>query len=562
MPANIPESAVNSGSSSKSSASVAVKKPFAVKIFTTGKEYDYNEPWKAPTIQTWTGSGFAIEGNQIVTNAHVAGGAVFLEVQIADDDKKYKAKIKQVGHDCDLAILEVDDPEFWARVEPVGIGETPERKEKVEVHGFPMGGNEYCITGGIVSRSERDYYAHSEQKLLSTQVDAPINPGNSGGAVVNKKGEVVGVAFQGLRGGQNIGYMIPAGVLKHFLHQVKSDTLGFPGMAIKVQPLENEYLRKRLRMRKSHSGLLVTDVAKLSCGAGHLREGDVLLEINGNKIHNDGSVHVGPMKKVDWEFIVNNSKMGDPLTFKILRNGKERTEKVFLTNKISSLDVIGGLEFGKPPTYFLIGGIVSVQPVNKNFLYDTKMSCSNREKRVPDEQLLVINTILKSEYSQGYNGFKGEIIATVNGQIVHNIAELVEAVDKHEGKRHEITTQSGKVIVVPNLSKAAILALLEPYGIPSDRSVDLVQQSPVDALADIINMDSQPVLFSPGAAAAIGRSRTPPPVARDPYQSDDEDDWDNINEDELDAEDELSDQLRALDLAGANKHESAPPRLG
>lgn len=545
----------------ESAASLAVAKPFAVKIFTTGKDYDYSEPWKAPSIQKWTGSGFAISGNQIVTNAHVAGGSIFIEVQVANDSKKYKARVKEVGHECDLAILEVDDPEFWEKVNPAPIGNTPDRREKVEVHGFPMGGKEYCITKGIVSRSERDYYAHSEEQLLSTQVDAPINPGNSGGAVINKKGEVVGVAFQGLRGGQNIGYMIPAGVLKHFLTQVSSDSLGFPGLAINVQPMENEYLRKRFRMRKSHTGIMVTDVALLSCALGHLREGDVLLEINDHKIQNDGSVNVSPMKKVDWQFIVNNSRIGDNVTFKVLRNGRERFEKVTLTNKISSLDVIGPLEFGKPPTYFMVGGIVGVQPVNKNFLKDTQMRCPNRQKRVPDEQLLVINTVINSEYSQGYDGFRGEIVESVNGHIIHNMNDLVEAVDNHKGKRHEIVTHSGRHIVVPNLSAAAISSLLEPYGIPSDRSVDLVKKEAANALDEILGLDSQPLLFSEGSSAQAARSKTPPPVARDPNQSDDEDDWDDMNEDDLD--DDLDDGLAASGLSHQPaKHDSAPPRLG
>lgn len=537
-------------------------KPFAIKIYTEGKEYNYNEPWSAPKIGNWTGSGFAISGNKIVTNAHVAGGALYIEVQAANDSKKYKARVKAMGHDCDLSVLEVDDPEFWEKVQPAEIGETPSQRDKVEVHGFPMGGKGYCVTKGIVSRSERDYYAHSEQQLLSTQVDAPINPGNSGGAVINKKGQVVGVAFQGLNSGQNIGYIIPAGVLNHFLTQVSTNNTGFPGLFIKVQHMENEFLRKRFRMRKDHSGIIVTDVAMLSCALGHLRKGDVLLEINGNNIHNDGMVKIDPMGTVDWQHVINNSKIGEPVRFKVLRNGVERFEKVTLKHPISSLDIIGGLEFGKPPTYMMVGGLIGVQPVNKNFLRDTRMACPNRAKKVPDEQLLVINTIISSEYSQGYKKFRGEAVESVNGHVIHNMDDLVEAVDSHKGRRHEIVTQSGKHIVIPNLAKAAIASLLEPYGISSDRSVDLAKADlkdtadTSDPLQDILNMDSQPLLFTEPKAAHIARSKTPPPVARDPDQSDDEDEWDNIDEDDLE------EHFAHANEAHQQKHDSAPPRLG
>ncbi len=117
------------------------EKNFAVKIYTSALEYDHQFPWKAPEIEKWTGSGFVIKGNRIITNAHVAGGGVFLEVQLANDSVKYHAKLKAVSHECDLAELEVDNPEFWEKAVALPIGNTPERKQKVEVHGFPMGGD-------------------------------------------------------------------------------------------------------------------------------------------------------------------------------------------------------------------------------------------------------------------------------------------------------------------------------------------------------------------------------------------------------------------------------------
>tara|TARA_R110002110_G_scaffold65206_4_gene179970 strand:- start:55198 stop:56811 length:1614 start_codon:yes stop_codon:yes gene_type:complete len=509
------------------------EKPFAVKIFTTATEYDYAEPWKAPSVKKWTGSGFTVEGNKIITNAHVAGGAIFLEVQLANDSVKYRAQLKSVGHDCDLAILEVDDPEFWEKARIVSISETPTRREKVEVHGFPMGGREYCITSGIVSRTESDYYAHSEEMLLSTQVSAPINPGNSGGAVINKKtGEVVGVVHQGLRGGQNIGYMIPAGVLKHYIHQAETEKVGFPDLAISVQTMENNYLRSRFRMRKDQSGILVTDIHLLSSAFLRLKEGDVLMAINGHQIHNDGHVHnIGSMRKVDWRYLINNSELGDEVTFSVLRNGKECSERFTLENSLRATKIISGLEFGKPPSYFMIAGLICAQPVNKNYIYDTKEMFPNRQKKFKGEQLIAINTVLATEYTQGYSGFRGEIIERVNGRNIHNMNDLVEAVEENPGKNHMIELHSGKHLVVPNLSKPDAAAALIQYGIEHDRSIDLVKQEPSkDPLETLMGLDSQPVLFSAGSSGSLaskGKEKAPPPpVALDPNQSDDElDEW-------------------------------------
>lgn len=490
---------------------IAEDKPFAVKIFTTATEYDYAEPWKAPSVKTWTGSGFAIDGDKIITNAHVAGGSVFLEVQLANDSVRYEAKLKSVGHDCDLAILEVDKSEFWEKARSVTIANTLTHREKVEVHGFPMGGKGYCITNGIVSRSESDYYAHSEEMLLSTQVSAAINPGNSGGAVINKKtGKVLGVVHQGLRGGQNIGYMIPASVLKHYIHQVETDNIGFPDLAIQAQTMENSLLRDSYMMGKKQTGILVTDIHLLSSAFACLKEDDVIMAINDHPVHNDGSVYnVGSMKKVGWRYLINNSEMGDEVTFSILRKGKECTGKFTLTNALRGTKVIGGLEFGKQPSYFMIAGLICAQPVNKNYIYDTKEMFSNRQKKFEGEQLIAINTVLASEYTQGYSGFRGELIDKVNGQKIRNMDDLLEAVEGHLGEMHIIELHSGKQLVVPNLSESEVADALIQYGIEHDRSTNLVKKEiESDSLDILMGLDSQPVLFSAGSSASVKEKNT------------------------------------------------------
>ncbi|MBS0287044.1 MAG: trypsin-like peptidase domain-containing protein [Proteobacteria bacterium] len=468
---------------------------FAVKIYTCALQYDYQTPWKAPTISRWTGSGFVIDGKRIITNAHVAGGAVFLEVQLANDSVKYPATLKAVSHECDLAELTVDNEEFWQKTAALPIGETPQRKQKVEVHGFPIGGEGYCITDGIVSRLENDMYVHGEQILLSTQVSAPINPGNSGGAVLSE-GKVVGVVHQGINRSQSIGYMIPASVLKHFIEQVRTNNMGFPTLGIECQNMENPFLREQYQMDKTQTGILVRDIPDLSCVKGKLQEGDVILKINGIQIWNDGTVHLDPMKHIDYRYLINNSLLGSEVEFEILRDGKKLVEKATLTNSLGSMQVIAPLSFGKPPTYFIIGGGIVVQPVSKNFVNDTQKSYGNKQKGKPHEQLVAINTILKSEYTQGYDDFNGELIAKVNDKEIMHIRDVIDAIQNNQGKFHKIQTQSGKMIVLPRLSTKLRQDLLKAYQINSDRSSDLSQYAKSEPQLPAIASSSQPILFS------------------------------------------------------------------
>lgn len=477
------------------------EKSFAVKIYTTALEYDYQTPWKAPTIEKWTGSGFVIDGKRIITNAHVAGGAIFLEVQLANDSVKYHAKLRALSHDCDLAELEVDSEEFWEKTSPLPIGLTPSRKQKVEVHGFPRGGEGYCITDGIVSRLENDMYAHGEQILLSSQVSAPINPGNSGGAAISD-GKVVGVVHQGINGSQSIGYMIPASVLSHFISQVESNNIGFPTLGIDTQNLENPYLREQCKMREHDTGILIRSIPGLSCIKGKLQEGDVLMKINGIQIWNDGTVHVEPMKRIDYKYLINSSKIGDEVTFEVLRDGKTCIEKVVLTNSLGTTHIIGPRAFGEQPTYYVIGGGIVVQPVTKNFMSDTNKSYSNKTKEAASDQLVVINTILQSEYTQGYDGFHGALITKVNGKEIHNIQEVIEAIQNNHNRLHTLEMQSGKIIAIPRLPKSARDEILKAYHIESDRSNDLkVYQVKADDVAKLFH-NCRPAMLYPEALDA------------------------------------------------------------
>src|SRR5262249_4689183 len=147
----------------------------------------------------------------------------FLTVEKEGDPRKYVAQVEHIAHDCDLALLKVDDPGFFKDTKPLPIGGLPELESTVTTFGYPVGGERLSVTRGVVSRIDFRTYSHSiVDSHLTIQIDAAINPGNSGGPVM-QDGYVVGVAFQGYSGdvAQNVGYMIPTPVIQHFLDDIK-----------------------------------------------------------------------------------------------------------------------------------------------------------------------------------------------------------------------------------------------------------------------------------------------------------------------------------------------------
>ncbi|MCB1109720.1 MAG: trypsin-like peptidase domain-containing protein [Chlamydiia bacterium] len=455
-----------------------------VQIATTHKEYDYESPWAPPTTERTGGSGFIIEGNRIVTNAHVVKDASFIEVRSASSREWHEAHVKVVGHDCDLAILELDDPSFFQGKTPLAFGESLlHQQEEVAVHGFPMGGRELSVTKGIVSRVELGNYAHSGAHLLVSQIDAPINPGNSGGPVLSE-GKVVGVVHQVFFIGQNIGYMIPIPVIKHFMEEVeKEEYLGFPDNAFKVQPIRNPAMRAYYGIEEK-GGLLIVDVPDNHFLSEALKPGDILLTLDGHEIDAYGWVELEEMGiSLPFQYLVMMKHFGDMIEIEILREG-ERVQVTSCIDPSRKGRPLVKQEFDKAPTYFVMGGLV-FQPLVQNYLRHLDVDQSlgfidlfydwfrGRVEKDRDE-VVVLSRILDDIVNVGYQHLEKKIVDSVNGQKVRNLQHLIEIFEALEDEYFVIVTRDGVEII---LDRKEVMErnpkILNRYFINHDRSREL-----------------------------------------------------------------------------------------
>jgi S1-C subfamily serine protease len=176
-----------------------------VKVFATHAKPNFSLPWQMKQPVKSTSSGFVIAApggggaKLIVTNAHSVSYATTLQVRLQGTSEKVLARILTVAHDCDLALLTVDEPGFWKAAPALELGSLPFLHDEVIVVGYPLGGEQISITAGVVSRLDYGTYAASSRDHLVVQVDSAINGGNSGGPVFDTAtGKVVGVAFQAL----------------------------------------------------------------------------------------------------------------------------------------------------------------------------------------------------------------------------------------------------------------------------------------------------------------------------------------------------------------------------
>lgn len=475
-----------------------------MQIYTTAQEFDYSEPWHGARQQSWHGSGLVIEHEgkkYILTNAHVAENAVNMRVRFANDrQKKFQAKRKCISYQSDLALLEIDDPVFQRKAVPVELGSMVSMQQPVETVGFPMGGNEVNISKGIVSRIEVGTYCKSELDMLHVGVDAAINPGNSGGPVFSD-GKVVGVAFQGYDR-QGLSFMIPMPIVHHFIKEAFNGKpyRGYPILPIEFEILENPALRMSYGMKPEQTGVRVQKVDIICDAHDKLQPDDILLEIDGLPISNEGTVDIpGIGNVIDMLTVTHLKFIGDSVKLKLLRKepDSDKPKEIIVSVVLDSVPLettkVPQKEFDKVPTYFISSG-VSFVPLTRNYMEErgadleeyvnseTGDRITETPKHHPDEQYVVVNDVLDSEATEGYEDYINAIVKEVNGKTIRNIRDVVAAMDNHEGKYHMVITASGRRLVVPNMSPAENAALLKRYHIHADRSEDLRDASLADAM--------------------------------------------------------------------------------
>lgn len=455
-----------------------------VKIYQTRNTYDYESPWSAPYQERTGGSGFVISGNRILTNAHVISDSAFIQVRKPTRIDRYQAEVEWIGHDCDLAVLRVLDEGFFDDLEPLEIAHTiaPVHTE-VKVYGYPVGGDDFSVTKGIISRTEVQRYVYGGNSLLCSQIDAPINPGNSGGPVI-ADGRVVGVAHQSIHGGQNLGYMIPVPIIEHFLKEVSQGKYhGFPKGGVRFQTMENPALRSFYQMEKEDSGVLVIMVQEHSFFDGVLFPGDILLAIDGIPIANDGTIDFEHRKRVSLSHLFSQKYYEDFIDLEILREGEQLTLSVLMQNHQSESSLLGEIEYNKRPTYYIKGGFV-FQPLTINYLtsafesgmppLDLLYYLSHGKVDAQRPQIILLTRVLPDCVNVGYQSLWDEVILAVNGIKVKNMQELIEAFESCDLPYYRILLESDMEIVLDkDETDLRNPKILSNYSITQDRSENL-----------------------------------------------------------------------------------------
>lgn len=294
--------------------------------------------------QQGSGSGVIISADgYIVTNNHVVADADELTVTL-NDNKEYSARIIGTDKASDLALIKIDGKNLPA----ITIANSDDIKvgEWVLAVGNPFNLTN-TVTAGIVSAKARSLYQNGVESFIQT--DAAINPGNSGGALVNTRGELIGInamLYSQTGSFSGYGFAIPTSIMNKVVADLKQyGTVQRALIGIQSQDVKNYVDAKKDKGEDidlgTMEGIYVAKVTEESAAeeAG-MKEGDVITAIDGKPVN----------KKAELQEVLAKKRPGDKVTVTYLRDKKKATKTVTLKNekgntqvvKKADLDVLGG----------------------------------------------------------------------------------------------------------------------------------------------------------------------------------------------------------------------------
>lgn len=277
------------------------------------------------------GSGIIVdEAGYILTNSHVIMDSEETELTVVlSDGRETKGTVEWFDASLDLAIVKINESNLTA----AELGDSDDLKigQYVAAIGNPLGLEfQGSVTQGVVSGLDRTITASSDNKEVQMenliQVDAAINSGNSGGALLDSKGQVIGINTAKAESGENMGFAIPINTAKPIIESIKeTGEYSRAYMGVSVVNLEDISEQIGTQNLGTDTGAYLYQVTKGSpAEAAGLKEKDVIVEVDSNKIES----------KNDLINLLLKYESGDTVSVKYYRDGKVATTNVKLTSEL------------------------------------------------------------------------------------------------------------------------------------------------------------------------------------------------------------------------------------
>jgi len=376
-------------------------------------------------VQNSLGSGVIVDPRGlIVTNHHVIANGTDITVVLADR-REFEAKVLLKDERTDLAVLKIDVPDEDLPALGLGDSDALEVGDLVLAIGNPFGVGQ-TVTSGIVSALARTSVGVSDYQFF-IQTDAAINPGNSGGALVNARGQLIGIntaIFSRSGGSIGIGFAIPANMVKTVVATAESggEAIRRPWIGAEVQDVSPD-IASSLGMARPEGALIVSLHPESPLAAAGLKRGDIILAVEGKPI--ESAQELG--------YRVATTAIGATTIVEYQRKGERRETQVTMISAPETVDRTTTLIKGNNP---LAGAVVAnLSPAVAD------------ELDLPADAAGVVVARIEGGPAARFMR-RGDVVLEINGQDIDSVETLSALLADDKGSWRIALKRGGRVLKI------------------------------------------------------------------------------------------------------------------
>ncbi len=443
-----------------------------VQIEVTKQTYDYGTPWITRNQQIRK-NGILIGDKQILTTADGLDGQYLCRVRKGGESRQYTAELVWVDFYGNIALLEVDDAEFWEDMKPVALARTIPQSGDLQIYRW-RGGRIEQRAGEIVrlssGKSKMSYLHH----LVLTVSSSIQSAGWS--EVVFDEDQLVGLTVSMTDDRLNV---LPAEFIARVIELYR--TQGNPGLGyfdFNIMSGRNPALMASKGLDQRDIGVVVTEVGSKGLADNSLEVGDIILEVDGFVI-DSGGMYIDPeYGRLSMRSLATRAHAaGESIPFKVWREGAAHQLDYLLPRADFEQDLVPDQRYDLPPQYLVAGGLV-FQPLNGPLLQalgnnkPPLLEYYSQQKAVGERTgLVVLSGILPDNYNLGYEDIRFLLVDEVNGQEISTLEDIEAALAEPDGAFHRIRfmPEGGlrHVVLDAETMQAATLRILQNYRIPA-----------------------------------------------------------------------------------------------
>ncbi len=458
-----------------------------VRVRASIQAYDQFRPWQKKAPYGLNGTGVVLPGGRVLVTAALVANRTEVGLEKPGSAEKCAAEVEAIDYEANLALLRPERAEFLKGFRGLNLGPALRAGDTAEVWQLERNGEllrnqaEILTVGvGRYPNDEAGFLQYGVRVSLPKRDDSYTLP-------LIRQNELVGMVMMYDRDSQE-GTAIPGPMIERFLEDAADGKYeGFPTLGVSWTPLRDPNLREEVKAPKS-GGILVTRVnPRGTAGKAGLKEGDVILGVDGMKLDEDGNYRdslygltaIGNLVRV-------RPKVGAKARFSVFREGKEMELTGTYDRRARDEVAIPTLAFDAQPRYLVAGGLV-FQELTGTYLQEWGDKWSERapqrlveyfvfqqEKRPdPEKKVVFLSQVLPAAMNLGYQQYSGLVLEKVYGKEIRDLAELARVLDQSlDGDLiFEFRDDPGKLVLDAAEVRAKQEEIQKAYGLPELRKL-------------------------------------------------------------------------------------------